>query len=189
MSSTTKSMFCVACVFGFATSAMVFGHEFDPNEPADGPRVQVQRDANGVQVEVQRGQAQPAQQGEQLGRVDDATSDMVVRASQLTGMNVYNPAGKHIGSIEDLVLDAKSGKVRYAALSFGGFLGFGEKLFAIPWNSIECRRGDSANEHRLVLDVNEEMLKEAPGFASDNWPDFGDKRITERFDNYYRTRR
>ena len=53
----------------------------------------------------------------------------------LIGQKVYNSAGEHLGDAEDIVIDAKTGKVAYAVLSFGGFLGMGEKLFAIPWSA------------------------------------------------------
>lgn len=201
MSSTTKSMLCVACVFGFATSALVFGNEFDPNAPAEGPRVQVDRDRGGVRVDVDvqgrrdrddaraEARADDADPKAKLGNIDSLTSDKSVRASQLMNQAIYNAEGNQIGSIKDLVLDVKTGEVRYVAVSFGGFLGFGDKLFAMPWKSFETRRSEDFGWYYLQASVNEEMMKEAPGFDQNNWPDFSDERVTERVDNFYRTRR
>lgn len=97
------------------------------------------------------------------------------RASQIPGMTVKNRAGKEIGSIEDIVLDANSGKIRYAAVSYGGFLGLGDKLFAVPWSAFDIRReADDEDEYYLMLDVDEQSLQNAPGFDQNHWPDFAD---------------
>src|SRR5687768_3742813 len=66
-------------------------------------------------------------------KVEVATS---FRSSELIGMEVRDRTGKDLGKIEDLVVELNSGDIRYAALSFGGFAGFGDKLFAVPWQSM-----------------------------------------------------
>ena len=78
-----------------------------------------------------------------------------VRVSEVLGLNVQNAAGEDIGEINDIVLDPKSGRVRYAALSFGGLLGLGDKLFAIPWDAFDCRYDASEEEHVVILRVTE----------------------------------
>src|SRR5664279_2474815 len=60
----------------------------------------------------------------------------VVLAHQLTGYAVVTPAGEKLGVIEGIMLDIQSGRIAYAVLSFGGFLGIGDKLFAIPWTAL-----------------------------------------------------
>jgi hypothetical protein len=82
---------------------------------------------------------------------------------------------------KDLMVDTTNGTIQYAVLSFGGWLGMGDKLFAVPWNAM---RLDTAN-HCLVLDVPKERLKDAPGFDKDNWPDFADTTFTNRISSYY----
>jgi sporulation protein YlmC with PRC-barrel domain len=105
----------------------------------------------------------------------------VLASSTLTGENVRNASGEDLGEIKDLMIDTANGTVQYAVLSFGGVLGMGDKLFAVPWNAM---RLDTAN-HCLVLDVSQERLKDAPGFDKDNWPDFADSTFTNRISNYY----
>lgn len=94
----------------------------------------------------------------------------VVSAGTLTGNDVRNLKGDDVGSIEEIMLETSTGTVAYAVLSFGGFLGMGDKLFAVPWSALTL----NAEEHGFVLDVNKETLEQAPGFDKDDWPDFAD---------------
>ncbi len=104
-----------------------------------------------------------------------------VTAKKLIGEPVVNPKGESLGKIEDLVIDPKSGRVDYAVLSFGGFLGVGDKLFAVP---IEAMRM-SPEEERFVLDVDKERLKHAPGFDKNNWPDTSDRTFSTKVYKHY----
>ncbi len=79
------------------------------------------------------------------------------------------------------MLDVQTGEVCYAVLSFGGFLGLGDKLFAVPWQSLKL---DTANK-RFTLDVNKEKLESAPGFDKDNWPDMADSSWQNTVHSYY----
>ena len=88
-------------------------------------------------------------------------------ASTINGTTVENANREHLGKIEELMIDLNNGRVNYAVLSFGGFLGVGNKLFAIPF---EALRFDTVNE-KVILDVDKEVLENAPGFDQDNWPD------------------
>lgn len=90
----------------------------------------------------------------------------VLSASTIIGDQVVNPQGEDLGKLEEIMLDLDTGQVAYAVLSFGGFLGMGDKLFAIPW---EAMMVDEEHE-RLILDIDKETLKNAPGFDKDNWP-------------------
>ncbi|HKD05485.1 MAG TPA: PRC-barrel domain-containing protein [Bryobacteraceae bacterium] len=91
----------------------------------------------------------------------------VLSASTLKGDHVRNAAGEQLGSIDQIMIDVASGRVAYAVLSFGGFLGIGDKLFAVPWQALKIDEG----EHEFVLDVSRETLEKAPGFDKNNWPD------------------
>lgn len=108
-----------------------------------------------------------------------------LRASEVIGMNVQNAEGESIGEINDVVLDARTGEVRYAALSVGGVLGIGDKLFAVPWKQFECRKSEDGDERELILNVDQERLENAPGFEQDNWPDFANREFTDMVDKYY----
>lgn len=94
----------------------------------------------------------------------------VLSASTLAGDQVRNSAGEDLGKIEEIMLDIPSGRIAYAVLSFGGFLGIGDKLFAVPWSSLRIDEG----EHQFILNVDRQTLENAPGFDKDNWPDMGD---------------
>jgi sporulation protein YlmC with PRC-barrel domain len=99
----------------------------------------------------------------------------VLSATTLVNDGVVNRQGEKLGKIEDLMVDLNSGRIAYAVLSYGGFLGLGDKLFAIPWDALTV---DTSNE-RFVLNVDKDTLKNAPGFDKNNWPDmtyeWGDK--------------
>jgi len=89
------------------------------------------------------------------------------KASKLIGYGVKNKKGEEIGEIEELVINSQDGRIAYAVLSFGGFLGMGDKLFAIPWKSLT----PIPEQHSFSLDIDKEKLAEAPGFDETNWPD------------------
>jgi sporulation protein YlmC with PRC-barrel domain len=95
----------------------------------------------------------------------DHTND-VVKSAEVVGYTVKNSAKENLGKIEEIVIDKVSGQVRYVALSFGGILGLGDKLFAFPWKSISY----SPQEECFILNVDKEQLNEADGFDKENWP-------------------
>jgi sporulation protein YlmC with PRC-barrel domain len=96
-------------------------------------------------------------------------------ASSVIGDDVYNTAGEKLGDIKDVMLDIREGKIEYFVLECGGFLGLGEKLFAIPFRLL---RVDPKNQ-AFVLDQDKDTLKNAPGFDKDHWPNTND----HSFDN------
>lgn len=105
-----------------------------------------------------------------------------VSASTIIGEAVINRQNEQLGKIHELVLDAKEGRLAYVVLSFGGFMGMGNKLFAMPWRAFEF--ADSGDE--LILNVDKEKLKAAPGFEPDSkWPDFADRTWGTSIDTYY----
>lgn len=107
----------------------------------------------------------------------------VLSASTLSGDKVRNTQGEDLGDIKDLMIDTREGAVRYAVVSYGGWLGMGNKLFAVPWTAFRL----DTEHHCLVLDVPKERLKNAPGFDKDNWPDFAAPEFGETIHSYYRS--
>jgi sporulation protein YlmC with PRC-barrel domain len=105
----------------------------------------------------------------------------VLSTSSIAGTKVVNPTGEDLGSIEDLMLHTDTGEVAYAVLSFGGFLGMGDKLFAIPWEALTI---DTAN-HAFVLDVDREKLENAPGFDKNDWPTSADSTWLHDLHRHY----
>lgn len=102
-------------------------------------------------------------------------------ANTLDGNDVYNKQDEDLGDVKEIMIDVPTGRVAYAVLSFGGFLGMGEKLFAVPWSALKL---DTVNK-RFVLDVSKERLKEAPGFDKDAWPDMADPTWVKGIHSYY----
>jgi sporulation protein YlmC with PRC-barrel domain len=105
----------------------------------------------------------------------------VMAASTLEDDNVVNMAGEKLGEITEIMIDVPTGRVAYAVLSVGGFLGIGDKLLAVPWRALQI---DPSN-HRFVLNVSKERIKEAPGFDKDNWPSMADERWATDLHDYY----
>jgi sporulation protein YlmC with PRC-barrel domain len=91
-------------------------------------------------------------------------------ADTLLGNDVYNGAGENLGTIKEFMIDMSAGRIAYAVLSFGGFLGMGDRLFAVPWQALKL---DTANK-RFTLNVSKDKLKSAPGFDKDHWPSMAD---------------
>ena len=108
----------------------------------------------------------------------------VMSASTLTGDRVVNAAGDDLGKIDDIMIDVPTGRVGYAVLSFGGFLGLGDKLFAIPWSRLAL----DEDRHVFVFDVDKATLEKAPGFDKDNWPDMADRAWGTQVYSYYGSR-
>ena len=91
---------------------------------------------------------------------------LLLSTGSLKNTKIVNLDGDDLGKLEEIMLHADSGDVAYAVVSFGGFLGMGDKLFAVPWDALTV----DTEEHRIVLDVDPERLENAPGFDKDAWP-------------------
>jgi sporulation protein YlmC with PRC-barrel domain len=104
-------------------------------------------------------------------------------ADTLIGDSVVNAADQDLGDIKEIMLDMQTGQVAYAVLSFGGFLGMGDKLFAVPWQALHL---DTVNK-RFVLDIEKEGLRNAPGFDKDAWPDMADAQWAQHIHSFYGT--
>ena len=108
----------------------------------------------------------------------------VLSASSLSGDRVRNTAGEDLGKVQELMIDVPTGRVAYAVLSFGGFLGIADKLFAVPWGALML----DEDQKEFILNVNKDQLKNAPGFDKDNWPDMADPTWRSQVYNYYHTK-
>lgn len=106
---------------------------------------------------------------------------MFLSAGTMTGDAIVNANGDDLGTLEEIMIDVESGEVAYAVLSYGGLMGMGNKLFAIPWEMLEIQPA----EKRFQLDVPEERLKEAPGFDKSDWPDTSDEVWAEGIDRFW----
>lgn len=107
----------------------------------------------------------------------------LMTAATLTGDKVVNRAGEALGEIEDIMLDVGRGRIAYAVMGSGGFLGVGEKLFAVPWHALTL----DTDRHCFVLDVAKEHFRDAPGFDRDHWPSAAGEDWHREVHAYYRT--
>jgi sporulation protein YlmC with PRC-barrel domain len=114
----------------------------------------------------------------------DGPGPEVMDAATLIGDDVVNDSGEDLGKIEAIMLDVSGGRIAYAVLSFGGFLGMGDKLFAIPWSALTL---DTDNKC-FILSVDKERLDTAPGFDKDHWPAMADPTWASDLHRYYDAR-
>ncbi len=96
-----------------------------------------------------------------------STQPLALSSSTLTGDRVLNLQDEDIGKVEEIMIDIRTGYVAYVVLSFGGILGIGDKLFAVPWSALEV----DTERKVFILDANKELLERAPGFDKNNWPE------------------
>jgi len=133
------------------------------------------------------GTSAPKSSGAQIihnDSVSDGPGPEVMDADTLIGDSVVNAAGEDLGDVKAIMLDVGSGRIAYAVLSFGGFLGMGDKLFAIPWSALTL---DTRNKC-FILDVAKERLENAPGFDKDHWPAMADANWARQLHEYYNVR-
>jgi sporulation protein YlmC with PRC-barrel domain len=96
------------------------------------------------------------------------------KASGILGMTVVNRENEKLGTIKEVVLDVESGKIAYAVLSVGGFLGIGDKLIAVPPGAFS----PSGNGDSLELRADKAMLEGTPGLVQDNWPELNNPQFS-----------
>ena len=126
-------------------------------------------------------------QGARIVGGEDNTSGPgpeIMAADTLDGDKVVNPRGDDLGTIEDIMIDVQCGRVAYAVMSCGGFLGMGDKLFAIPWSALTL----DADRHCFVLDADRERFEKAPGFDKDHWPSMADNSWASQVHDFYGVR-
>ena len=108
----------------------------------------------------------------------------VMDAKTLEGDAVVNAEGDNLGEIKAIMLDVQGGRIAYAVLSFGGFLGMGTKMFASPWSALTL----DADAKRFVLEVAKERLATATGFDKDHWPSMADPSWASAVHAHYNVR-
>lgn len=103
------------------------------------------------------------------------------KMSDLIGKNVKNQQNEDLGTLKNAALDPDSGRILYGVLSFGGFLGLGDKYFAIPWSALQL----TPDAKHIVLAIDKDRLKNAEGFDKDAWPNMADERWATDVYNFY----
>ena len=111
--------------------------------------------------------------------------NLILSSSSITGTNVTNAKGENLGEVHDLMIDTETGTVNYAVLSFGGFLGLGDKYFAVPFEAFTV----NSTTEKFVLNVTKERLENAPGFDKNNWPDTSNHQYWNDLYKHYDVKR
>jgi len=105
----------------------------------------------------------------------------LIAADKVEGTEVYNRAGEHIGEIDNIMIDKLSGKVAYAVMSFGGFLGIGERYHPVPWSMLKYDTGQGG----YVVDLDKKVLTDAPNYEPNRVPDYADRAWGKKLHDYY----
>lgn len=108
------------------------------------------------------------------------THDLIA-SDKVEGTKVFDPRGEHIGSIERILVEKRSGKVSYAVLSFGGFMGIGHEHYPLPWSKLNY--DESLGGYRV--DVTKEQLEGAPRYEGENDDDYWTAENGRRVYDYY----
>lgn len=106
----------------------------------------------------------------------------LIAAGRVEGTTVYNPAGDSLGTIDEIMIDKQSGKVAYAVMSFGGFLGMGERHHPLPWGVLRYDTGLGG----YVVNLDKETLKNAPSYGKNEVYNFEERSAAEKLHDYYR---
>lgn len=105
----------------------------------------------------------------------------LIAATKVKGTSVYNRKGESLGSIDDVMIDKRSGQVSYAIMSFGGFLGMGESYHPLPWQVLDY----DERQGGYVVDLDKDRLKAAPSYERDAAPDWESGEYGRKVDDYY----
>ena len=116
-------------------------------------------------------------------QTSEMTGKPLIESDRVEGTTVYDPNGNNIGSIKRLMIEKISGKVAYAVMSFGGFMGMGADEHTIPWNKLTY--DTSLGGYRT--DITEEQLRGAPSLSSDRDHDWNDRQRETELHDYWRS--
>ena len=105
----------------------------------------------------------------------------LIASDKVQGTNVYNTAGDNLGAIHDLMIDKPSGKVAYAIMSFGGFLGIGNQYHPLPWSVLQY----DTNLGGYVVNFDKGKLEAAPAYEAGTEPAWGDRSYESKIHDYY----
>ena len=105
----------------------------------------------------------------------------LISADKVEGTSVYNAAGVKLGAIDKVMIDKQTGKVAYAMLSFGGFLGLGEKYHPLPWSVLKYDTGKGG----YLVDLDKRTLEGAPMYGQGDTINWEDEVWAKKVHDYY----
>lgn len=112
---------------------------------------------------------------------DVGETSSLIGSDKVSGTSVFNLAGEDLGEIRDVMIDKASGKVAYAVMSFGGFLGIGERYYPVPWSMLKY---DTARGG-YVVDLSKSRLEGAPSYGEGGFAGLGDRDYEARLHDFY----
>jgi sporulation protein YlmC with PRC-barrel domain len=112
------------------------------------------------------------------------TTGRLIAADQVEGTSVYNPAGDRLGSVEDIMIDKVNGRIAYAVLGFGGFLGIGDRHYPLPWEKLTY----DTDMGGFVVDLDRRVLEGAPSYGDADTAGWEDPAWGKRVYDYYGAR-
>jgi sporulation protein YlmC with PRC-barrel domain len=136
-------------------------------------------------VGPQQTQSQETRSSDNHGFVAGPNTSKHLKASKLIGMDVWSDQNEKLGDIKDVIFDARSGRVEYAVLSFGGTLGIGDRFSAVPVKSLGLNWDPKKSEHYLTLRSTKDRLRQAPSFEGDRLPNFTDDEFLRQTKEFY----
>jgi sporulation protein YlmC with PRC-barrel domain len=110
------------------------------------------------------------------GTLEKDETYSLISAAKVQGTDVYNTGGEHIGDLDDVMIDKTSGKVAYAVITFGGFLGMGKERRALPWSVLAY----DTDKDGYVTQASDDTLKNTPDLG-----DYGDREWGAQLHKYY----
>jgi hypothetical protein len=117
----------------------------------------------------------------QTRTVDQRETSNLIGSDKVEGTPVYRLNGDHIGQIERVMIDKISGKVAYAVMSFGGFLGIGEDYYPLPWSVLTYNPTLGGYE----VEITDQQLKGAPKYSRHESWDWSDRQRPQKLTHYY----
>lgn len=108
----------------------------------------------------------------------------LIGSDKVEGTPVVNNQGEKLGTIDKVMIDKKSGKVAYAVMSFGGFLGIGDRHHALPWSVLTYDTGKDG----YVVNIDKETLERGPTFDANETPNYEDETWGRQVHDYYKVR-
>lgn len=108
-------------------------------------------------------------------------TDRLIASDKVEGTAVYNRQGERLGTVHNFMVDKSTGRVAYAVMSFGGFLGMGESYHPLPWRVLNY----DTSQGGFVIDLDKSRLAKAPSYTASNVPNWSDRAYGSRIDDYY----
>lgn len=137
--------------------------------------------APGVTQQADLGHNRDGMGRDRTDAVNTDETGKLIAADKVIGTAVYNASGERLGTIHDVMLNKHSGRVAFAVMSFGGFLGIGERFHPLPWDLLTYDEGKGGYN----VDLTPEKLQSAPHYSRGEIEDFDSRALGRDVNSYY----